>query len=58
MMEKENKTSISSKPKGKQFEEIQLEVIHFDCKDVITSSGGDDLGGIHDTWGEVNGFGI
>lgn len=49
MMEKENKTSNSSESKMKQFEESQLQVIYFDCKDVITASR-DDIGGFRSDW--------
>lgn len=54
-MKKENKTSISSELKRKEYEECRLEVISFDGKDVMTTSGGggDDYGGIHDDWGVI-----
>lgn len=53
-MKKENRTSISSESKRKEYEKCRLEVISFDGKDVITTSGdlNDDYGGIHDEWYE------
>lgn len=53
-MKKEN-TSVLCANKRKEYEDCRLEVISFDGKDVITTSGGggDDYGGIHDDWGVI-----
>ena len=53
MMKKEN-TSVLCADKRKEYENCRLEVISFDGKDVMTTSGGlnDDVGGIHDDWFE------
>ena len=53
MMKKEN-TSVLCANKRKEYEDCRLEVISFDGKDVITTSGSsnDDYGGIHEKWYE------
>lgn len=51
-MKKEN-TSVLCANKRKEYEDCRLEVISFDGKDVMTTSGdskNDDYGGIHDDW--------
>lgn len=50
-MKKEN-TSVLCANKRKEYEDCRLEVISFDGKDVMTTSGdsNDDYGGIHDEW--------
>lgn len=37
----------------KRYEKIVLEILRFSDDDVITASGGDNLGGWHDTWENV-----
>ena len=51
MMKKENTSGLCAN-KRKEYEDCRLEVISFDGKDVLTTSGNsnEDYGGIHDGW--------